>query len=105
MSRGSTHILAASSGVDPREEPPRIDLAFLEHPADVHVLAAGVATADRAFRSKALASRTVRRVMPPSGIDLEDETRAREYVLQNIMCLTMILAHVQWVALWTSDCG
>ncbi|RFU76401.1 glucose-methanol-choline oxidoreductase, c-terminal [Trichoderma arundinaceum] len=81
MSRGSTHI----STVDARLEPPQIDLAFLAHPADVDVLAAGITTADRAFRSKHLEGKTARRVSPPADVDLEDVDQAREFVRENVM--------------------
>lgn len=86
MSRGSTHIVTSSTvGADSYDEKPRIDLAFLEHQADVNILAAGLTLANRAFLREDLSKRIKRRVTPPPDVDLEDETQAQEYVRRNIM--------------------
>ncbi|KAK5991587.1 Dehydrogenase citC [Cladobotryum mycophilum] len=86
LSRGSTHIQETRApGKGLETVTPRIDLGFLEHPADVDVLAAAVTTADRAFRSKHLSGRTARRVMPPPEVDLEDPAQARRYARENVM--------------------
>ncbi len=84
MSRGSTHIVPPKAGGDLQTEPPEIDLAIISHPAEGDVLAAGVTLADRAFRSKHLASRTARRLVPAEDVDLEDVTQARQHVHDTI---------------------
>ncbi|KIW84798.1 hypothetical protein Z517_00186 [Fonsecaea pedrosoi CBS 271.37] len=74
-SRGSVHITSA----DPFA-PPRIDYGLLSHPADVDVLAAGLALADRVFTSPHLRPRVKRRVYPAEGVDLQNPSVAREIV-------------------------
>lgn len=87
-SRGSTHIVPSRGpGVPLHKQSPRIDLDFFAHPADEDVLAAGITAVDRAFRSESLDGRTLRRVIPPPEIDLEDEQQIRNYVKQNSMLL------------------
>ncbi|KAJ5551254.1 aryl-alcohol dehydrogenase [Penicillium sp. DV-2018c] len=86
MSRGSTHITAPSAVSDSfSSQDVQIDLAFLEHEADVNILAVGLKMANRAFLSKDLSQRVKRRVAPPPEVDLEDDVQAAEYVRKNIM--------------------
>ncbi|KIX94714.1 uncharacterized protein Z520_09404 [Fonsecaea multimorphosa CBS 102226] len=78
-SRGSVHITSA----DPLA-PPGIDFALLSHPADVDVLAAGLAFADRAFRSPHITSRVKSRLYPPEGVDVQDLNTARDTVREAV---------------------
>ncbi|KIW88408.1 uncharacterized protein Z519_10977 [Cladophialophora bantiana CBS 173.52] len=78
-SRGSVHI----TSVDPFA-PPEIDYGLLSHPADVDVLAAGLAFADRVFRSPHIKSRVKRRLYPAEGRDVHDPSTARDIVREAV---------------------
>lgn len=76
LSRGSVHIKSA----DPKEHPD-IDPAFLSHPADVAILAAGVKMLDKITNSKALDGKIVKRIFPEdTDTDLSDTKQAEEAV-------------------------
>lgn len=81
LSRGSVHIKSA----DPNEHP-ALNPAFLEHPADVAVLAAGVKMMEKMTGSKALEGKLAKRVFPKdTNADLSDtkqaEAAVRDWVL------------------------
>lgn len=80
ISRGNVHIQSTDALVQPL-----IDPGFLSHPADVDILAAGVAFADRVFKSPCLSALVGRRVDPPSDVDLEDSDQARQFVRDRIV--------------------
>ena len=79
MSRGSVHIKSSNP-----LEAPLIDPGFLSHPVDVDVLAAGVAFADRVFRSARVKDQVTRRIDPPPEVDLQDRDAARNFVRERI---------------------
>jgi choline dehydrogenase-like flavoprotein len=64
---------------------PEIDPGFHTHPADAHVLAAGVRFADRVFKSVQLEGKVGKRVDPPPEVDLDDENAARQFVRDRIV--------------------
>ncbi|OQV02229.1 hypothetical protein CLAIMM_07463 [Cladophialophora immunda] len=78
-SRGSVHVACA----DPFAEP-RIDYGLLAHPADVDVLAAGLAFVDRVFRSPHIRPRVKRRVYPAEAVDVQDPATARDTVSEAV---------------------
>nr|ANM86581.1 putative GMC oxidoreductase [Cladonia uncialis subsp. uncialis]AUW31364.1 putative GMC oxidoreductase [Cladonia uncialis subsp. uncialis] len=80
LSRGSVHI-RSSSPLDA----PLIDPGFLSHQADVDVLAAGVAFAERVFQSGLVKDKVARRVDPPPEIDLGHMEVVREFVREHVV--------------------
>ncbi|OAP64178.1 hypothetical protein AYL99_00150 [Fonsecaea erecta] len=79
-SRGSVHITSSDAFA-----PPRIDYGLLAHPADVDVLAAGLAFADRVFRSSPrVAGMVKRRVYPAEGVDVQDPNTAKDVVREAV---------------------
>ncbi|KAJ5118126.1 hypothetical protein N7448_004227 [Penicillium atrosanguineum] len=80
LSRGSVHVVSS----DPLEAP-EIDPGFHSHPADAHVLAAGVKFADRVFKSVQLEGKVGKRVDPPPEVDLDDENAAQQFVRDRIV--------------------
>jgi choline dehydrogenase-like flavoprotein len=80
LSRGSVHV-ASSNAL----EAPEIDPGFHSHPADAHVLAAGVSFADRVFKSAQLEGKIGKRVDPPPEVDLDDEVSAQQFVRDRIV--------------------
>lgn len=80
ISRGSVHV-QSSNPLDP----PLIDPGFLSHPADVDILASGVAFADRVFQSPLLKDKVARRVDPPPEVNLHNRNEARDYVRDRIV--------------------
>jgi choline dehydrogenase-like flavoprotein len=80
LSRGSVHVVSS----DPLAAP-EIDPGFHTHPADAHVLAAGVRLADRVFKSVQLEGKVGKRVDPPPEVDLDDEDAARQFVRDRIV--------------------
>jgi choline dehydrogenase-like flavoprotein len=53
-------------------KPPVIDPAYLKHPADRAVLAAGLKFCDRVAKSQAVVDKIHTRVIPEPSVDLED---------------------------------
>lgn len=86
LSRGSVHAASADPLADPR-----VDLGFLTHPADVDVLAAGIAFLDRAMRSEGVSGSVKRRVDPPPEVDLQDLEQGREFVRAGVMSYCHVL--------------
>jgi choline dehydrogenase-like flavoprotein len=82
LARGSTHINSTDSLSNSL---PQIDLNILSHEADVDVIAAGMALADRAYKSPLVAGRFLNRVVPPPEVNLEDPEQARAYVRRQVM--------------------
>lgn len=80
LSRGSVHVRSS----DPLEAPD-IDPGFHSHPADTHILAAGIRFADRVFNSSLLKGKVGKRVDPPAHVDLEDENEARQFARDRIV--------------------
>jgi choline dehydrogenase-like flavoprotein len=80
LSRGSVHVRSSDA-----LEAPEIDPGFHSHPADAHVLAAGVRLADRVFKSAVLQGQVGKRVDPPPEVDLEDGNVARQFVRDRIV--------------------
>lgn len=80
LSRGSVHVRSS----DPLEAPD-IDPGFHSHPADAHVLAAGVQFADRVFKSPLLKGKVGKRVDPPPQVDLDDKDEARQFARDRIV--------------------
>lgn len=80
LSRGSVHV-RSSNPLDA----PAIDPGFHSHPADAHVLAAGVKFADRVFQSAHLEGKVGQRVDPPPELDLNDGDAARQFVRDRIV--------------------
>nr|UBX54549.1 oxidoreductase [Aspergillus sp.] len=80
LSRGSVHV-RSSSPLDA----PAIDPAFLSHPVDVDVLAAGIAFADRVFQSGLARKSVRRRVSPPAGLDLSNLDEVGEFARNHIV--------------------
>ncbi|KAJ6443695.1 Oxygen-dependent choline dehydrogenase [Purpureocillium lavendulum] len=80
LSRGTVHIRSS----DPEDEP-AIDPGFLTHPSDAHILATGLAFADRVFQSKHLEGKVGRRVDPPPEVNLQDDDSARRFVRERIV--------------------
>lgn len=59
---------------------PAIDPAYLKHPADVAVLAAGVKFLDKVSTSKSLADKFAKRINPAPGLNLQKPEDAEEAV-------------------------
>nr|OQO25412.1 hypothetical protein B0A51_08481 [Rachicladosporium sp. CCFEE 5018] len=75
LSRGSVHIKSS----DPAEHP-RLDPAYLSHPADAAVLAAGVKFLDKLGKAKAVEGKFARRYQPAGNVDLTDTREAVKLV-------------------------
>ena len=75
LSRGTVHIKSS----DPKEHP-RIDPAFMVHPADAAVLAAGVKMLDKVAQSKHMEGKLAKRVKPDPKKDLSDTEQAKAHV-------------------------
>lgn len=93
LSRGSSHITSSSESLN---SSPRIDLGILSHPADLDVLAAGVAFVDSILSPSPVQSERVkvkieRRADPAPGIDLQDPKQAKEYIRDRTMIFNHIL--------------
>ena len=67
LSRGSVHITSADV-----TEHPTVDPAFLAHPADAAVLAAGMKMLDKASKTQHLADKITKRVNPKPEVDVTD---------------------------------
>lgn len=80
VSRGCVH----STSSNPLDAP-AIDPAFLSHPADLDIFAAGIQFADRVFTSDALKGKVGRRVEPPPEVNLQDKHQAREFVRNRVV--------------------
>ena len=59
---------------------PTIDPGYLRHPADVHVLAAGLRMLDKVAKSSHLKDKFANRLFPAPEIDLQDTEQSREAV-------------------------
>ena len=80
LSRGSVHIKSADVN-----DHPVLDPAFLKHPADTAVLAAGLKAMDKLTTSKAMAGKIARRSAPADPkIDLSDTKQAEAVVRDSI---------------------
>ncbi|GME28828.1 putative aryl-alcohol dehydrogenase protein [Neofusicoccum parvum] len=75
VSRGSVHIQSA----DP-SKPPVIDPAYLSHPADVAVMAAGIKFADRIHKTGPIGPKATKRLRPAESVDINDTATAEETV-------------------------
>lgn len=75
FSRGFSHIENADT-----KSPPRLDPAYLSHPADMKVLSVGLAAVDRIAKTEPLASKIARREWPTEGINLQDPVVSEEYI-------------------------
>lgn len=96
-SRGSIHV--TSSGEKSRREwallsltyfpdptqPPVIDPAYADHPADIAVLAAGLKFLDSVAKSKPLEGKLVSRVFPNPDLDLQNLNDSRKAVQELIL--------------------
>ncbi|KAH0361200.1 alcohol oxidase, partial [Aureobasidium melanogenum] len=80
VSRGSCHIKNA----DPSAHP-TIDPAYLQHPADVAVLAAGLHFMHKTTKTKHLAPLIQTRVYPPASRDLDNAADREEAVKDWVM--------------------
>ncbi|KAJ5633513.1 hypothetical protein N7528_001355 [Penicillium herquei] len=80
-SRGSVHVTTSNPHDDPA-----IDPAYMTHPADVAVLAAGVKYLERVSQSSHLRDKIERRIRPDPSVDLLDLGQAAEEVKKT--CLT-----------------
>ncbi|KAL2847840.1 hypothetical protein BJY01DRAFT_262835 [Aspergillus pseudoustus] len=80
VSRGSAHAQSRDVTV-----PPRVDLGFLTHEADVDVLAAAVTAADKIFQSPPMRDQVKSRLLPPPTVDLGAPDEARDYVRDKVM--------------------
>jgi choline dehydrogenase-like flavoprotein len=69
---------------DPTKQP-AIDPAYLKHPADVTVLAAGLKFLDKLAESGHLKGKLGNRIHPPSDLNLQDTTDAKEVVRDWVM--------------------
>lgn len=72
-SRGTVHITSS----DPTRNPD-LDPAYLSHPADVDILAAGLEFCDKIAQSSALGNKVRRRAHPPANVDVRDRAQASE---------------------------
>lgn len=96
-SRGSVHI--SSSGMfkpweffisrltfvtDPTKHP-TIDPGYLQHPADVAVLAAGMKMLDKVAKSGQVKDKLARRLIPDPKVDLQDTKQAEAAVTDWVM--------------------
>ena len=59
---------------------PKIDPAFLTHPADVAVLGAGLRMIDKVANSPHLKDKFVKRKFPAAEIDLQDVAQSQQAV-------------------------
>ena len=80
-SRGSVHVTTSNPMDDPA-----IDPAYLTHPADVEVLAAGVRYLEKVSRSSHLQDKVQCRIRPDPSVDLLDLEQAKKEVKRT--CLT-----------------
>lgn len=64
---------------DPTKQPV-IDPAYVDHPADTAIIAAGLRWADRVGQSKHLADQFDKRSFPPPSVDLQDLEQAKQVV-------------------------
>ncbi|KAJ5814801.1 hypothetical protein N7474_006578 [Penicillium riverlandense] len=80
-SRGTVHITSTEPAKNPAVDP-----AFLTHPADVDVLAAGLGFCDKIAQSSALKDKVHRRAYPPENVNLHDRAAASEAVKD--FCMT-----------------
>ncbi|KAH0024539.1 GMC oxidoreductase, partial [Aureobasidium melanogenum] len=80
VSRGSCHIKSSDPSVHPV-----IDPAYLKHPADVAVLAAGLHFMHKATKTKHLAPIIQTRAYPPAYRDLDDAADREEAVKDWVM--------------------
>ncbi|KAL4890517.1 hypothetical protein BDV59DRAFT_184119 [Aspergillus ambiguus] len=79
-SRGTVHITTSNPSQNPV-----IDPAYLTSPADVDILAAGLAFADKIAGSPALKDKVTRRALPSPSIDLHNRSTAAEAVREYCM--------------------
>lgn len=79
-SRGTVHIASP----DPMDDPD-IDPAYLTHPSDVAVLAAGLEFCEGVAQSPMLRDKIRRRVRPDPSVNLLDRAQAKEEVRQRCM--------------------
>lgn len=93
-SRGSSHITSSSESLG---SSPRIDLGILSHPADLDVLAAGLAFVDRiispssSFQSECVRGKIAERVDPAPEIDVQDPAQAKDFIRDRTMVFNHIL--------------
>ncbi|KAF2168878.1 GMC oxidoreductase [Zasmidium cellare ATCC 36951] len=80
LSRGSVHIKTSNP-----EDHPTIDPAFLKHPADVDVLAAGLKMLGAVEKSPHLRDKITSRVFPPPEADMSDTEQMRQAVREICM--------------------
>lgn len=81
LSRGSVHIKSS----DPNAHP-TLDPAFLSHPADAAVLAAGVKMLDKVTNSKAMEGKIAKRTFPKDqSLDLQDTEQAKAAVYNLVL--------------------
>lgn len=86
LSRGSSHITSS----DPLSDP-EIDLGLLAHPADAHVLAAGLDFVDRVFQSTQIKDKIAGRVDPVPMVDLQDREQGISFVRDRTMTFNHLL--------------
>jgi choline dehydrogenase-like flavoprotein len=86
LSKGSVHITTS----DPFAAP-MIDLGLFRESIDVDVLAAGVAFADKAFRSHHVADQVVQRISPPASLDMDEAEQVRQYVKDQVLIFNHLL--------------
>lgn len=79
-SRGSVHITSANPTVDPA-----IDPAYLTHPSDVAILAAGLELIERVIQSPMLRDQIRRRIQPEPFVNLSDRKQAETEVWRRCM--------------------
>ncbi len=70
--------------IDPTK-PPTIDPAYLKHPADVAVLAAGMKFLDKIANSPHVKNKFAKRVLPAPEVDLQDTKQAAAAVTNWVM--------------------
>jgi choline dehydrogenase-like flavoprotein len=68
-----------NSSIDPTKQPV-IDPAYLKHPADRAVLAAGLKFIDKVAKSAAVRDKFLARTLPEPNIDLQDRKQAEKAV-------------------------
>lgn len=86
LSRGSSHITSSDPFTDSE-----IDLGLLAHPADAHVLAAGLGFVDRVFQSIQIKDKITGRVDPVPEIDLQDREQGISFVRDRTMTFNHLL--------------
>lgn len=79
-SRGTVHITSSNPMVDPAINP-----AYLAHPSDVAVLAAGLEFCDRVAQSPPLRDHLRRRILPEPSVNLQDRIQAEDEVRRRCM--------------------